>query len=347
MARKTGRDVRIEVEVGTTFYAMSALSTVSSPAADVGKKFTTDAEFLSGQEGLLPDVRLDGVISGLNLSPGTGYNSVGYTEGSVYIKGVQVDVVAGTVTGLLRPTTSAQVRVTALTVDENGAVNKTVGTAGTTSNTRGAAGAIPYLPVDEVLIGYITMTYYDGSASGAKAVVAGEVNNETKERSTTPSVEVLYHDGSGNSATEVGAVAFASALPEIHAAAAAGPGTARRNVYCAYYEPGFEQLPNARDFDFDEDITTVKSKAYLDSSEEVALSTPMWSGRGTVYWDKVNDVLSLIKNSIRWIKYFPDKDGTEYWAGRCVFKVSRAMPVEDTLNASITLEGSGELYAKS
>lgn len=347
MARKTGKDTKIEVEIGTTFYSMAALSTVTSPSGDIGKIFTTNATYLSDQENLQPDVRLDGVISGFTLSVGSGYNEVDYSSGKVYIKGEEVEVAAGTVSDLLRPLVSGNVQVTALTVDSDGNVTKTAGTEGTTSTTRGAAGAKPFLPVDEVLIGYITMTYYTGSASGAKLVVSSEIDNETKERIIIPSYTVLYHDGDRDNQTDAGAIQFAAVIPLIHAATAAGPGTARRNVYASYHDATFEQMSDVKDFGFAEDVASITSKAYGEKSEQSALGTESWSGSGSAYWDKVQDILNLIKNSKRWVKYYPDEDETAYWAGRGIIKISRSLPTEDNLNASITIDGSGTLYDKA
>lgn len=346
MGRKTGKDAIIEVEVGTTNYPMEALSTVSSPADMIRRKFTTQAEFISPQEDLEPVVRLDGVVSGLTLTPGSGYNEVDYSAGTVYIKGALVSVTAGTTSDVPRPLVSGNVRVSALTVDSNGDVNRTSGAEGTSSSTRGEAGAPPFLPVDEVLIGYVTATYYGGSASGASVIAANEINDETRERSTIPSYEVIYHDGSGDNAENVGVIQLATALPLIHAADKTGPGTNARNLYAQYFATEFEQLSGAYDWSFDEDIATIASKAYGDSAEEKALSTPSWSGTGSVYYDKVKDILNLVKNSKRWVKYFPDRDETPYWCGRAIIKVSRNMPVEDNLTATVTIDGSGELYAK-
>lgn len=342
MARKTGRYAKVEVEVGATFYALAALSTVSSPAADVGKKFLTSAVFISDHENRQPVVRLDGVISGLNLSPGSGYNEVDFSAGSVYIKGAQVDVTAGTVIELTRPTSSGQIKTFAICVDENGTVAATAGTAGAPSTTRGAAGGPPYLPLDQVLIGYVNMSYYGGSESGAAVVTAAEIDNETKERATIPSYQVKYHDGKGSSATNYGVIEFATALPLIH-----NTGASRRNVYASYYSPTFEQIQEAKDFSFSQDVNTYKSKAYLDESEETALGTEMWSGSGTVYWSKVDDLLSVVINSKRWVKIYPDINETGYVCGRCIVKANKSLPLEDTMSASVTLEGSGALYVKT
>ncbi len=347
MGRKTGKNTKIEVEVGTTFYSMAALSTVASPSGDVGKIFTTAATFISDQESLQPDVRPDGVISGFTLSAGSGYNEVDYSSGKAYIKGIEVEVAAGTISDLLRPLVSGQVRVTALTVDSDGNINETAGTEGVTSTTRGAAGAPPFLPVDEALIGYVTMTYYAGSASGAKVVATSEINDETKERTIIPSYAVLYHDGDRANQTDAGAIEFAAVIPLIHAATAAGPGTARRNVYASYYDATFEEMNDVKDFSFSESIASIKSKAYGEKGEQSSLGTETWSGSGSAYWTKVEDILNLIKNTKRWVKYYPDEDETNYWTGRAIIKVSRNLPTEDNLNASLTLDGSGTLYAKS
>jgi hypothetical protein len=342
MGRKTGKDTKIEVEIGTTFYSMAALSTVTSPSGDVGKIFTTSATYLSDQENLQPDVRLDGVISGFSLSVGSGFNEVDYSAGKAYIKGGEISVTAGTVEDLLRPLVSGNVQVTALTVDSDGNITKTAGTEGATSTSRGEAGAKPYLPSDEALIGYVTMTYYAGSASGAKLVVSSEIDNETKERTIIPSYAVLYHDGDRDNQTDAGAIEFAAAIPLIH-----GAGLTRRNIYASYYDATFEQMNDVKDFSFSEDVASIKSKAYGEKTEQSVLGTESWSGSGSAYWDKVQDILNLIKNSKRWVKYYPDEDETAYWAGRGIIKISRNLPTGETLNASITIDGSGTLYDKA
>jgi hypothetical protein len=347
MARKTGKDVIVQVEVGTTYYSMAALVGLTTPASEVGKKFESQAAFLSAQEDYQPIVRLDGVVSGLTLTPGSDYNTVDYTAGQALIKGQVVNILAGGVAGFERPVSAAQVIVYALSVDANGTINKTKGVAGASTTVRGAAGGPPFIPVDQALVGYVTMTYFGGAVSGADLIESSEINSESKERANIPSYEVIHHDGAGNDPTNLGCVRFFTALPLIHAATAAGPGTARRNVYASYYEADFEQIPDSKDYSYNEDVTTVKSKAYLDSSEESTLGTPSWTGAGTSYWDKVNDVLSMIKNTKRWLKIFPDKDETAYVAGRAVIKVSRTMPVGDNMTAAVTLEGSGSLYHKT
>lgn len=343
MGRKTGANASVQVELGSVSYPMAALTSVSSPAADVNKKFLTQAEYLSDLKELQPEVRLDGVRSGLVITPGSGFNEVDISAGEIYIQGNVVSVSADTVTGLTRPTTIGQILVSAITVDSAGAFTATPNTEGVASTTRGAAGGPPFLPVNEVLVGYVAMTYYDGSASGEKVVTSGEIDSYSKEYAAIPSAKVNYFDEE----QEVGTIELANALPMIHAATAAGPGTAVRNVYASYYEPQFEEVPDAKDFSFDEDVSTYKSKAYKDASEETAVGTPSWSGSFDAYWTRVEDILNLVKGSKRWIKHFPDDDLSDHWAGRAVLKVGRQSPVDDNLMATVTLEGSGKLYPRS
>lgn len=343
MGRKTGANASVQVELGSVSYPMSALTSVASPAADINKKFLTSAQFISDLAALQPVVRVDGVTSGFSLSAGSGYNEVDYTAGKLYLKGNIVEVVAGTISNVTRPTVIGEVLVTALTVNASGTVNATPGTEGTTSTTRGGTGGPPFLPADEVLIGYITATYYDGSASGEKVLTTGEIDTYSKEYAAIPSAKVTQHDPDLN----YGIIQLANALPDIHAATAAGPGTDCRNVYASYYEPEFEEIPDAKDFSYTEDVSTYTSKAYKDSSEEKAIGTPSWSASFNAYWTTVEDILNLIKNSKRWIKHFPDDDLEPYWCGIAIVKINRSTPVEDNMTADITLDGSGSLHAKS
>lgn len=347
MPRKTGEQGKVVVEVGTTFYAMGELSTVSSPAADVGKRYITSAEYMSDQKKLQPKVRLDGVVSGLVIIPSSTDNAVEISEGEVYIKGETIEVNSVTVSGLIRPLQQGNVRITALTVNANGTINGTIGTEGSSGGARGAAGGNPFIPVDTVLIGYINMTYYGGSGSGEDVVETGEIDSETKERAILPSYQVVYHDGKGDSPENVGVIKFASQLPEIHAATAGGPGTARRNVYCSYYDATFEEIAETMDFGFTEDIEVITSRAYQDEAEQKDPSIPSWSMSGSAYWSKVQDVLNLIKNTKRWVKLYPDKDETDHWVGRGVIKVDRNVPLAGNLDASISIDGSGVLYDKA
>ena len=347
--RVTGKlRAKVEFEVGSTLYAMSPLSTVSSPASDVRKKYLTEATFISDDVDRQASVRLDGQISGFTLAPGTAYNSVDVSAGTGYLKGVEITVSGTTITDIQRPTASqTNVLWTALSVDENGTINKTVGTEGSSSSTRGAAGGPPYIPVDEFLIGYITTTYYDGSASGAALINTDEINSGTKEYASIPNSKIVYHDGSGNDAQDVGVVLFASQLDLIHSDDG-GSTTSTRNVYAQYQDVLWEEAPDTYDFNLTTDTASVESQSYDDDASQKSVGIESWSAGGNGYTDhSPSDFWNMLNAKKRWYREFPDKNKTGYYAGLSIVKVStRNFPVNEVYNASITVDGSGKLYPK-
>jgi len=350
MGRKTGEEVKVEIEIGTTFYSMGALSTVSTPEEDVGKIWTTSATYISDQKNLQPIVRIDGVISGLVISPTSNYNEVVVSPGSAYIKGTKVTLASATAaSNIPRPLVSGNVLITAITIDANGSINQRDGTEGSAGGSRGAAGGPPFIPIDEVLVGYVNATYYAGSASGAQAVASSEVDNESKERTFVPSYKVLYHDGEGDrdNATNAGAIELATALTKTHAQTADGPGTHYRNVYASYNAASFEELGEVMDLSFDESVEVITSRAYGDKADRKRETVPSWTGSFSVYVDRVQDVMNYVKNSTRWMKFYPDDDETEHWVARGILSVSRTFPVSDNMTASVSIEGSGRIYDKS
>lgn len=338
MARKLGKNAKVEVELGLTTYSMSALTSVTSPSADVNKKFLSSAERFSALEAYEPIVRLDGIISGCELSSlTTSNNAVEISSGSYYLQGSKVTISANTAESLARPTVSGNVIVTAVSVDSSGNITKTAGSEGTTSTTRGGAGGPPYVPVDEVLLGYITLGYK--STSAGAVVASNEIDNASKERTSIPSYKVIYHD----SDNLYGIIEFDAALDTIHAS------DVTRNVYAQYWAPAdFVSVGDAKDISIDESPTVQSSQAYGDDYARSAIGTLAWSGSFDFYFDKVDDsIIDLIKNSKRWLKFYPDGDNTEHLTGRAIIAASHSMPVDDTMNGSVTLTGDGSLLSKA
>lgn len=338
MARKLGKDGKVEVELGLTTYGMSALSSVSSPSADVNKKFLSSAERFTALDDYEPIVRLDGIISGCELSIlSSSNNAVEISAGSYYLQGSKVTIVATTAESLARPTVNGQVLTTAISMDSNGLITKTPGTEGTTSITRGAAGGPPFIPVDEILLGYATLGY---KATSVGAVVEStEIDNASKERSSIPGYKVIYHDEDNS----VGIIEFDVALDSIHT------GSVTRNVYSQYWGPAaYVSIGDAKDITLDEPPTVQTSQAYGDDYARSAIGTKTWTGGFDFYFSNVKDsIIDLIKNSKRWLKFYPDKDNTEHLTGRAIIGASHSIPVDDTMNGSVTLTGDGELISKA
>ena len=352
MPRKSGKDGMVEVELGATFFPMQALTSVTSPASAVNKKFTTGETYISPIEDYEPDVRLDGVVNGLILTPSATADAVDYSAGQVYVKGDLVTVTAGTVASLSRPAVDGNVIQNAIMVDENGTVTAVAGAEGATSNVRGAVGGPPYLPHDKVLLGYVILSYV--AATGGAVVTSNEVDTASKERADIPGYKILYHDGQDErnpNGSNEGCIEFTSALALIHNSlddATGATGTAvTRNVYASWRSPVFEEIPDCKDVSKDETLATINTMAYGDTYEEKAVSTPSWSASFSYYWSKVNDIIDVIKNTKRFFKLYPDKDSSQHWLGVCTVTANHSIPVSDALQGDVTLEGSGAVYTKT
>jgi hypothetical protein len=340
MGRSTGRKGKITTELGKTTYTQDALSSVTVPAADVNKKFEGSAERFSGIEGNEPIVYLDGVESGCNISISATANAYDVSAGTFYIKGTSYSLSASTAnTSLTRPTVDGNITVNAISVDTSGSLTVTAGSEGTTSTTRGAAGGPPFIPVDEVLLGYITLGFT--SVSGGLVVTASELDNDSKEYTYLPGYKVIYHD----TAESKGLINFDAALNAIHT------GSVTRNVYATYYAPlSWVEISDSKDAVTTSDQSTVKSQAYDDDTEGTSMGIKSWSGSFDYYDDKVSATMlrELDETRKRWFRFYPDRDGTEHSTGIAVISsISYNTPVADMAGGSVSLEGDGELFRKA
>jgi len=342
MPRKSGKDGMVEVELGATYFPMQALSSVSSPASAVNKKFTTGQTYISPIEDYEPNVRLDGVVSGLLITASVNADEVDFSAGEVNVKGEVVQVTAGQVSSLTRPAIDGNIVQNAIVVDGLGAVTAEAGTEGATSNTRGAAGGPPYIPVDSVLLGYVILEYV--AATGGAVVTDDEIDSASKERADIPGYKILYHDGQDErnpDGSNEGCIEFTSILPGIHT------GSTIRNVYMSWRTPTFEEVPDCFDVVKPETMDIISTRAYGDLYMEKETSSPSWTATFTKYWKKVNDIIDVVKNSKRFIKLYPDKDEAGHWLGVCIITSGHSIPVGDAMSADISVEGSGAVFTKT
>lgn len=336
MSRKTGKDVQLQIEVGSTFYPIQAL-TATTTGTNAYKKYKMSTTFVSAREDLEPVVRLDGVISGGEITGDAARdNAVDVAAFTAYVKGVELSVAAIEVRNLVRPASTGNVVINAIVCDENGVVSNVAGTEGAAGGARGAAGGMPYIPTDSILLGYVTLS--DVYASGSSTISATEINTEARERSDIPTYKINFHDDDADQG--VGVVELGSALTAIH-----GAGANYRNVYASWYEPTFEIFPDCYDLELPEEISEITSRAYGDTYQEVATDIPSWSGSFNFYFTKVKDIVDIVKNSLRWMKFFPDKDDTQYWAGTAIVNPTHSFPVGDNMNGTMNLSGSRKLFA--
>jgi hypothetical protein len=349
MAIASGKEGAIFVEVGVDQTPYTALTAITTPAERANRYFKSTAEYFSAQEKYKPLVRLDGIKTGCVVSPHADADTVNVSDGTYYIKGVLYTLADAEVADIARPAILGNVIVTALSIDADLNVNKTAGVEGTASTTRGAAGGKPFIPVDEVLVGYVTAEYVSSSAGAV--FVNTDIDTDSAEYAALPGVEIIYHDGQDNTSNpygeNVGVIKLSSALTAIHSATPAGGTNVVRNVYAKWWEPSFEEIPDVFDANADEAMSELVGMAYQYKYEQKVSGTPSWSGGFNFYWDSVNDIMHLIKNSRRFFKVYRDVDGDNYYAGAAILTISRSIPKDGVCDGAANLSGSGPLHVKT
>ena len=119
MPRITGRNLAVLIEMGKVPYPNVALTSVSSPADKVNKKFKC-ADILSPDDNYPVSVYLDGIINGGDISPTENANEVSIGSTTYYIKGEEKTIVSATVSNLSRPTQTGYIVWNAICADEDG-----------------------------------------------------------------------------------------------------------------------------------------------------------------------------------------------------------------------------------
>jgi hypothetical protein len=350
---KSGKQGAVFVELGVDQVAFTALTAITTPTARAYKYFKSDSEYFSALTKYKPQVRIDGIKNGCVLYVGDDANEISVTAGAFYLKGEEYDLTAADIADVPRPNVIGEVRVTAITVDENLVLTKTSGLQGVASTTRGAAGAKPYLPLDQVLLGYITSTY--SSVSAGAVYTATDIDTDSAEYANLPGTEVILHDGldvkDNPYGCDLGTIKLSSALPQIHNSlddATGATGTnGVRNVYCRYWSPIFEEIPDCYDAAVNKGISELAAQSYQDTYEDKVVGTPNWSGSFNFYWDSVRDLMFLAENEKRLYKIYQDVDVVDYFVGAAIMTANRSIPKDAVCDGTATLGGAGKIHHKT
>jgi len=315
----SAENAQLFYEGGQSATAMSALTNSGDATT-----YTSAASLWSQRAGFAPTVRPDGLISGGTLSATATNNQVAVTALSCNLAGVVTAVEAGNVT-ITRPSTNVS-KVVSITVTSAGALAAVLGTDGATvafSETRGAAGGPPLIPVGSIEIGQVRVT-----TSAAAVVTAAQlfaVPGLHVERADGPLFDINYAAGS---------VVFQSALPSIHA------GTVPKGVYASYSAPIFAAVAKATDFVMPETSYSVTSTQIYGGNIGSTSST-LNQGSFTAFLnDGVTDPLVTLKGQNLWFKFFPDRYKTPYTLCQGKLGITRSFPAGDEIQASCTISAA-------
>ena len=245
----------VKIETGRNFAAQQQM-------VDSGdrKVFTvTGGLIFSGKSGFEPVILPNGIVTGYNLlSPGSGDNEVDTAAFTANSKGVEQAPGADTAT-ITRPVGNNSL-ISSITMASDGSIAVVAGSEGASaafSETRGAAGGPPLIPVESVEIGQVRV-----NSSADAAITADQIKQ-------VPGVHVEYANdpgfianniGEGNKATNPAKknafVEFYAELPTIHT------GGVTKPVYISYYEPLLANVQIARDFVPAEETHTLSSEEF-------------------------------------------------------------------------------------
>ena len=245
-----------------------------------------------------------------------------------YLAGVLTSVAADADFSITRPATAVS-KILSITVNSSGALALVAGTDGTTtafSDTRGAAGGPPFIPVGSIEVGQVRLT------SATSAVITADeifqVVGAHRERYDYPLWDNLYSDGS---------IHFNATLPLIHT------GSVAKAVYASYYEPIFTELTKSSDFTAPETSHSVSSTQIYNKTIGSS-SQSLGQGGFTAYLeDGVSDALVQEKNQKLWFRFYPDRYKSSYVLTQGTLGITRTFPASNSIQATCTI--SAELPA--
>jgi len=312
-------NAKLQREAGQDVTAMSALT--DSGDATI---FTSAATLFSKRSGYAPDVRPNGLISGGAVIPAvSGSNDViDVAALSCYLAGIKTAVAADTDVSITRPAT-AVAKINSITVNSSGAIAVVAGTdslSSAFSETRGAAGGPPYIPVGSIEIAQVRVT-----SNTAAPIAASEIYSVVglhQERYDVPGFDINYSDAQ---------VEFFSEIPAIHT------GDTPKAVYASYADPIFADIQLASDFVPAEETHSVSSTPIYGRTLGSS-SSSLGQASFTAYLeDGVSDSLVAAKNEELWFKFFPDRYKTPYILTLGKLGISRTFPAGDNIQAACTI----------
>lgn len=318
----TAENAKLEYESGQQSYAMSAL-TDSGDATT----FTSAASLWSSKTGFAPVVRPNGILTGGAVVPAVSgsNNLVDVAALSCNLNGVITAVSADTDVSITRPAT-AVAKVNSITVNSSGIIAVIAGTDGVTttfSESRGAAGGPPFIPVDSIEVAQVRVTSNVGAAI-TSAQIFSVVGLHT-EMANFPLYELNFNAGS---------VKFLSAIPTIHT------GSTAKKVFASYAAPIFAQISLASDFVPPENSHSVSSTQVYGTTIG-STTTSLGQGTFTAYLeDGISDPLVLQKDSVLWFRFYPDRYKSPYLLCQGKMGIARTFPVGSDIQAACTINAT-------
>jgi hypothetical protein len=303
----------VRYESGQTSYAFDE-------ADDSGDQTTFTAPFspISRVSGYAPVVAPYGLKTGGAITVGSGNDNVAVAAMTLVAPGMTganadgvVSVAADTTVAVSRGVSSDTHMITSITVDATGAITPVAGTDSTAfSETRGAAGGPPFIPVGSIEIGQVRTTSVTAAPVTAAEIFV--VPGLHRERSDYPVYDLDYATGE---------ITFVDALPEIHT------GSLPKKVYIKGATPLFAPIPKSSNWVPAEATYSISSTDTYDGPVGSSASSLGQASFSAVLTDGITDNFVSLKGQNLWFEFRPDRDvSVPKQLTQGIFGISRSFP---------------------
>jgi hypothetical protein len=315
-------NAKLQYEAGQTVYPMTALTNSGD-----AKLFTSAASLWSAKSGRQVDVKPNGLATGGAVAKAASNtnNAVDVAALTCYLAGVKTAVSADNDVLITRPATNVS-KVNSLTVNSSGAIAVVAGADGTTtafSETRGANGGPPYIPVGSIEIGQVRVTT-SANAPVTESQVFTVVGLHV-ERYDSP----IWTENNATASME-----FSSPLPLIHT------GDEPKGVFASFADPVFTDIQLASDFVPPENSYSVSSTQIYGTTLGSS-SASLGQGSFTAYLtDGISDPLVALSGEDLWFKFYPNRYQSNHILAQGKLGISRTFPAADNIQASCTISAS-------
>lgn len=314
----TAENAKLDYEAGQNAVSMTLLT-------DSGDRttFTSAASLWSQRSGFTPVIRPNGLLTGGAVTTNASNDTVTVAAMTLNLNGVVTTVNAGTAS-ISRGLTTDTHRITSITINSSGAITAVAGTDHTDfSETRGANGGPPLIPVDSVEIAQVRVTSVSAAVVASSEIF--QVPGLHQERADFPLFKVNYGSGS---------VTMLAQLPASHT------GPVAKRIYASYASPIFAEVSLASDFVPPENTHSVTSTQIYGSTLG-ATSTTLNQGTFTAYLDSgVSDALVTLKDNILWFRFYPDRYKSGYILSQGKLGIARTFPAGDNIQAACTINAA-------
>jgi hypothetical protein len=278
------------------------------------------------------EVRVNGCVSGFNVTAGA-TNTVQIAAGTLYTAGSLTTVAADSVAALAAATASGSRIVHALIYSTSGGLQKISGVSGAASTTRGTAGGPPFIPVNAVVIAYVTRAY--GAAAVITSAEITYTSFDGREWTNAPGVDEIR--------PLLGRAYFLTVPASVHT------GSVPPKVYWRGYSfnNNFIKIGEIKNWSLN---VTIASE---DATVQNSFAMENDEGRKTYalsYEEFISDAIHstfahvVNGNGDRIFKMFPNRnEATKYWACQGRTNVNMTFPLDNKASSSNTVTVTGRV----